>query len=194
MIERLEIRIERFLRTGVGKFEILAPELFAYQFEKNAAYQAFCRAQGKTPATVLRWEEIPAVPISAFKSAELAAFPVSQAAAVFHSSGTTQSTRSRHYLRTLTYYETALAEGFHEAVLGDKKLRLPFLILAPSPGEAPHSSLSWMLDVVKRKWGGPGSDYSFSADGSMIGGCSARSGAIRKPANLFCCWERRWPF
>jgi hypothetical protein len=159
MSERLEIRIERFLRTGVGKFEILAPELFAYQFEKNAAYQAFCRAQGKTPATVARWEDIPAVPISAFKSAELTTFPVSQAAAVFHSSGTTNASRSRHYLRSLTYYETALLEGFRESVLGDTNRRLPFLILAPSPGEAPHSSLSWMLDVVKRKWGGPGSDY-----------------------------------
>lgn len=36
---------------------------------------------------------------------------------------------------------------------------MPFLILTPSPGEAPHSSLVWMMEVVKRTWGGADSDY-----------------------------------
>jgi hypothetical protein len=158
MSERLEPRIERCLRTGEGEFEPLALELFSQQYARNIAYQSFCSAQNLTPANVSRWQDIPAVPIGAFKSAQLATFPVGQAAAVFHSSGTTENHPSRHFLKTLTYYEVSLAAGFQRWVMpsgGPKTL----LILAPSPGEAPHSSLSWMLDVVKRRWGAADSDY-----------------------------------
>jgi hypothetical protein len=158
MSESLGRSIERFIRTGEGDFEALAMELFAYQYDKNKPYQAFCRAQEKTSETVKKWSDIPAVPIAAFKSAELVTFPINHAAAEFHSSGTTQKTPSRHYLKTLTPYETSLSAGFAQWVLPDQAV-LPFLILAPSPGEAPRSSLTWMLDVAKRRWGAAGSDY-----------------------------------
>jgi hypothetical protein len=158
MTERLELRIERFLRSGSGDFETLALELFAYQFDRNKPYQAYCKAIGKTPGYVRMWEEIPAVPIAAFKSAELATFPVGQSAAVFHSSGTTQKTPSRHFLKTLTYYETSLEAGFSKHVVFQRDPAL-FFILAPSPSEAPHSSLSWMLDVVNRRWGLPAGGF-----------------------------------
>jgi hypothetical protein len=156
MTEPLDRRIERFLRTDEGDFETLALDVFAHQFEKNLPYQAFCRAQERTPANVSQWQEVPAVPIAAFKSAELATFPVNHAAAVFHSSGTTQKTPSRHFLKTLTPYEASLSSGFARWVLPDQAA-LPFLVLAPSPAEAPRSSLSWMLDVVARRWGASGS-------------------------------------
>ena len=157
-MELLQARIERFLRTGEGDFDSLALELFSYQYDKNIPYQAFCKAQGVTPGNVNRWQDIPAVPIGAFKSSELITFPAKDAAAVFHSSGTTRQTPSRHFLRSLTYYETSLKSGFVKWVLPGPN-PIPILILAPSPGEAPHSSLSWMLDVVKNKWGAAGSDY-----------------------------------
>ncbi len=158
-MERLQSRIESFLRTGEGYFDSLALELFAYQFQNNSAYQAYCRSQGMTLDAVKRWQDIPAVPVRAFKSAELAAFAVGRAAAIFESSGTTQQVPSRHYLKTLTYYEAALTTGFQKNVIPHAEFRAPFFILAPSPAEAPRSSLSWMLDVVKRKWGTAESTY-----------------------------------
>lgn len=36
---------------------------------------------------------------------------------------------------------------------------MPFFILTPPPNEAPRSSLTWMMDVVKRKYGAEGSQY-----------------------------------
>jgi hypothetical protein len=95
------------------------------------------------------------VPISAFKSVELATFPVGQAAAVFESSGTTREVRSRHYLKTLSYYEASLKFSFKKWVAAAG----PYYILTPSPAEAPRSSLSWMMDVVKRTFGAAGSEY-----------------------------------
>ncbi|OGR89313.1 MAG: hypothetical protein A2992_02815 [Elusimicrobia bacterium RIFCSPLOWO2_01_FULL_59_12] len=166
-MERLESRIERFLRTGSGDFEDLALELFAHQFEKSPPYQAYCKAQNRTPGYVRMWEEIPAVPIAAFKSADLATFPVGRAAAVFHSSGTTQKTPSRHFLKTLTFYEASLEAGFSKNVLFQTD-PAPFLILAPSPSEAPHSSLSWMLDVVNRRWGLPAGRQGMPGGGFYI--------------------------
>jgi len=171
--------IERFLRTGEGDFDRLALELFVYQFQRNARYHVFCEAQGATLASVKEWRDIPSVPISSFKSVEFTTFPSAQAAAVFHSSATTTGTPSRHFIKDLRYYETALKSSFEKWVLvnssspvagqslhpkgGRGGLRpagmTTFFILTPSPAEAPHSSLSWMMDVLQRTWGGPGSDY-----------------------------------
>src|SRR6185312_8503202 len=128
--EPLPRRIERFLRVEKSDdrsnapeddFGALALELFAYQFDRNKPYQAFCQAQGVTAASIRRWEEIPAAPIAAFKSADLATFPLGRAAAVFHSSATTTGTPSRHYLKTLNYYEASLKAGFRRWVLPPSK-------------------------------------------------------------------------
>lgn len=157
-MERIQHRIERLLRTGEGDFNSLALDLFSYQYELNRPYQAYCKSLGIAPGGLSLWKEIPAVPIRAFKSSELATFPVTQAAAVFESSHTTGHMPSRHYLKTLSYYEASLKSGFQKALLWDEAA-LTFFVLAPTPGEAPRSSLTWMLDVVKRRWGAAGSDY-----------------------------------
>lgn len=156
-MEKIGSRIERFIRTHDGKFESLALDLFAYQFEKNLAYRAFCEAQQVSLETVLRWEDIPAVPVHAFKSTELITFPAGRASAIFESSRTTGQTPSRHFLKDLLYYETAIVKSFEQWVLPDQA-KLPFLILTPPPGEAPRSSLTWMLDTVKRRFS-PSGEY-----------------------------------
>ncbi len=157
-MDRLESNIVGFLRSGEGDFERTALGLFAYQYEKNPPYRAYCRMQGIAPEKIDGWQDIPAAPIGAFKSTELATFPAGRAAAIFESSGTTRQVKSRHFLKTLTYYETSLKTSFTKAVLSDNA-KLPFLILTPSPAEAPRSSLSWMMDVVKRSYGAPRSAY-----------------------------------
>jgi phenylacetate-coenzyme A ligase PaaK-like adenylate-forming protein len=150
--------IESFIRSGIGEFEPLALALFAHQFENNPPYQAYCRSLGKTPDHIKRWQDIPAVPIRAFKSVRFATFNAEHAAAIFESSGTTQQIPSRHYLKTLTYYEESLKKSFREHVLPDEEKRM-MLILTSPPAEVPHSSLTWMFEVVKNKWGSNASAY-----------------------------------
>ncbi len=100
------------------------------------------------------------MPMRAFKSAELTTFPASRAAALFESSATTTGTPSRHYLKSLHYYEVSLKTSFSRWLLPNKNsTRYYFLILTPPPAEAPRSSLTWMMDVVKRTWGMPESNY-----------------------------------
>lgn len=155
-MEKIDQRILRFIRTLEGDFGALALDLFTYQFAANAPYRAYATGLGKIPATVRTWKEIPAVPVAAFKTVNLATFPVPQAAAHFESSGTSQQVTSHHYLKTLTYYETSLQASFQKNVLRDQA-KLPFLIVTPSPADAPRSSLAWMMDVVKRRLGAAGS-------------------------------------
>jgi hypothetical protein len=129
----LQQRILDFIRTGVGDFETLAMEVFAFQRQRNPIYRAFCDRQ----PPVRRWQDIPAVPTSAFKDFPIACFPIEEAVAVFHTSGTTRDKAGKHYFKTLELYQAAARPNF-EAHLGT----LPVVSLIPAD---PHSSLAYML-------------------------------------------------
>jgi hypothetical protein len=139
----LQQRLLTFIRDGTGSFEELALDVFAFQREHNATYRAYCDRQ----PPVKHWKEIPAVPTSAFKDFALTCFPVAEAVAEFHTSGTTTATTGKHYFKTLELYHAAIRPNFAAHVLPDGT-RLPMMMLTPSPVEAPHSSLAHMLGVV----------------------------------------------
>lgn len=166
----LSTKLLAFMGEGGGgprdksRFNALAMEVFAYQFARNPVYARFCQGRGVTPATAKGWQEIPAVPTTAFKELTIACFPVERAAAVYQSSGTTGAKRSRHYLATLELYEASLKPNFQAHLLPDGA-RLPMLILALPPRLAPHSSLTHMLEVVMRTWGAEGSRYYLDEGG-----------------------------
>lgn len=174
-------------RRDDAQFNRLALDLFEYQFAHNQPYRNFCLRRGLEPGSIASWKEIPAVPTTAFKDAPLACFPVEKAAAVFETSGTTQSKerRGRHYLESTALYRASIIPNFAAHLLsdtvavvcdrrdlpnavGDRKppLQLPMLILTPSPEEAPRSSLSFMMGVVAEEFGGRGSFY-FVHDGHL---------------------------
>lgn len=73
-----------------AEFEAMALKVFAYQFRNNEPYKRFCLQRGRTPLSVKRWRDIPAVPITAFKDLTLSCIPPEQAERVFMTSGTTQ--------------------------------------------------------------------------------------------------------
>jgi hypothetical protein len=80
------------------------------------------------------------VPTSAFKDFDIACFPVSEAVAEFHTSGTTTGKPGRHFFKTLELYEAAALPNFI-AHLGN----LPVLSLIPADS---HSSLAHMTKIV----------------------------------------------
>ena len=129
-------------------FGALALALFARQYDCCLPYRRLCDGQGRTPARVDRWQDIPAVPAQAFKVYDLSCAPMFQTMAVFHSSGTTGAQASRHFFDAdaLGLYETSLRVGFH-AAFPARPRRL--WALMPSPQAAPHSSLSHMLGALE---------------------------------------------
>jgi hypothetical protein len=182
----LQRRILAIIARGMAspmtdeEFDRLAREIFAFQFDRCAPYRAYCDRMKLTPETVKHWKEIPAVPTSAFKEFALTCFPVEEAVAEFHTSGTTREKSGKHYLRTLELYEAAIRPNFVEYLLRDHgeinwqdarstlngggqdgrpTKNLPMMVLTASPGEARHSSLSHMMGVVMRELGAEDSAY-----------------------------------
>jgi hypothetical protein len=127
-------------------FPAWALRVFAHQFEHNPPYRDFCIRRGVTPATVARWQDVPAVPAAAFKQMDLACGP---AEATFRSSGTTQGpdVRSRHLVPHLDLYRASALAGFARGVLPDGE-RPYALFLLPSPAVRPDSSLVRMCAFV----------------------------------------------
>jgi len=149
-----------------GDFDGWARELFALQFRFNPAYQKICAARRVTPATVEHWTQIPAVPTAAFKELELSCLPAAERTAVFHSSGTTEQTPSRHFhgAESLALYEASLLAGWERSLGSGGRL----VFLTPGRPAAPHSSLIYMFDTVRRRRALPESVFlgSLAGDGA----------------------------
>jgi hypothetical protein len=153
----LQTRVLDFIqdRAGHDRFESLALEAYRFQYEHNPVYRAYCDRQ----PPVACWEDIPAVPTRAFKDFSIACFPLTEAVAEFHTSGTTAEKAGKHFFKTLDLYHAAIRPTFHAALLRPGEPRLPMLALTPSPDDAPHSSLSHMLGFVMREFGSADSDF-----------------------------------
>jgi len=129
-------------------FNSLALQIFAHQLRHNAPYARFCASLGVGPdAMPARWEDIPAVPVSAFKDATLTTFEPGTAELQFETSGTTQRRAGVHFMENAALYRASLLAAFDRAMLPDCA-RLRYLNVVPSSNEKPRSSLAYMLDVI----------------------------------------------
>lgn len=140
--DRLASLIRAALRQDLGEeeFGALALEVHEFQRRWNEPYARFCATRVK-PRT---WREIPAAPQSAFKRFTLSCVPREHIGKTFLTSGTTGDSRGAHHFRDTALYEAALLAGWR--ALGLPRLRQ--VILAPTPAEAPHSSLSHMFATL----------------------------------------------
>ena len=132
----LEETILRFIRTGEGSFETLILAAHGFQRSLCAPYKAYCRGF-KKPAS---WQEIPAIPLGAFRDAPIRSFPAEETARSFRTSGTTGEGYGEHHFRRLDLYRAAATTGWER--LGLRKDNL--FCLLPSPEKSSHSSLSCM--------------------------------------------------
>jgi hypothetical protein len=165
----LQARIGEFMMHSLSadplsdtenEFNRLALEVFALQFDHNPPFAALCKRRGALPGTVHRWEAVPAVPTSAFKSFEFTCLPHRLRVAAFHSSGTTTQRASRHFhsAQSLALYAASLDPWFCRHVLPNPRAATrnspSFVILTPPPNLAPNSSLVHMLAAVSARHGG----------------------------------------
>ncbi|HLJ84467.1 MAG TPA: hypothetical protein VKT51_09875 [Candidatus Eremiobacteraceae bacterium] len=162
----LDERIARYM-TGApddDEFERVARKLFAYQYERNAPYRAFCDRMGRRPGDVAGWRDAPPISAASFGEARLACFPAERSAFAFVSSGTTSSGRaSRHELDAAALYTTSLETHYRTMVLPDAA-GMRHIFLAPPFQEAPHSSLSFMLSALAARFGSRESGFFLRGD------------------------------
>ena len=142
-----------------AQFNAMALELFAYQFKNNAPFEKFARSRGKTPRMVKSWEDIPAVPINAFKTMDLTCTPITDAVATFMTSGTTLGgVRGKSYHPVLDVYDASMRRNFRDRFMGGRE-RMHMGILFPSPGMMPNSSLAHYLNLAAQDFGIHGSGH-----------------------------------
>jgi len=170
-----------------ARFDRIARDLFAWQFERCVPYARFCERRGVTPDAIGSWREIPAVPAGAFKELALRSFPERATVKTFRTSGTAAERRGELHLDTLALYEASVLRSFVLHVLpelagilepappapspaGRPDRRPRLRILAPSAEEAPDSSLSHMFAVLARElaWRGTLSDCGFDVSGGEV--------------------------
>ena len=163
--------------AGEQAFNNLALKLFAHQFEFNAPFQRFCRQRARTPRTVRRWQDIPAVPIAAFKEQTLSCWPPEQCESVFMTSGTTRGdVRGRHFHPHLQVYDTSMRLHFQQ-----RFMRAAFSqpacqplqsicmgVVFPDESLMPNSSLAHYLQLALHTFGAPGSRCLVSATGLQM--------------------------
>ncbi len=164
--EKESDELHRRARALVGAFEAgasppepfdrLAADLARFQGHHIEGYARLCRARGvHVSSAIERAGDAPAVPTDAFKVARVAAFPESEARAVFRTSGTTIGARGTHAMRdTGTYDAAALAFG-RAALVHGLAPRVPVLVVGPSPTQVPDSSLVHMTALFVRELGTP---------------------------------------
>ncbi|RDV14288.1 acyl transferase [Pontibacter diazotrophicus] len=134
----------------LADFKTAALDLFRYQAQHNAVYRSYIQYLGIEPGGVQVPEQIPFLPIEFFKEHEVKT-DAFEAEAIFYSSGTTQQTRSRHFVSDLALYDH-ITEHTFEKFYGPLQSYV-VLALLPSYLEQGGSSLVAMVDHFIRKTG-----------------------------------------
>jgi hypothetical protein len=164
-------KLRRSILSGFdpAAFDDLAVELFALQYEHNAAYRPLCYQRKITPSQLIlartmtpteprRWAQVPFVPTAAFKDLVLSSLRWQDCTTVFHSSGTTGQLPSQHFHspESLLVYEASLWKWFQSSLgpVGE------CLFLTPPPNDVPHSSLVHMFETVRQMSGLPESTFT----------------------------------
>jgi hypothetical protein len=150
--DALHARVRAFARGESGdEFATLALEIARFQAETSPGFARLVASRG---GRLERLQDVPGVPAETFRLTRVAVHPPELDAARFVTSGTTGDERGTHPFRTTATYEAlALAFGTR-ALVGFKPGPRVVVSLAPSPGEAPTSSLGFMLALFQREWDG----------------------------------------
>jgi hypothetical protein len=131
-------------------FTQMALSLFRYQAQHNVVYKAYLQNLHIHPDQINTLEQIPFLPIEFFKQQKVATGNF-EPEVTFQSSGTTQQTRSKHYVADLAWYNHVTKHIF-EHFYGPLE-QFVVLALLPSYLEQGGSSLVAMADYFMKQTG-----------------------------------------
>lgn len=150
-LDRFAHELQNFIKGGSASFDDLALQLFHLQSQSNLFYQRVLKSSNGSVDSMLHWQDIPCIPSVAFKEFDVTSIAQKHRTKVFHSSGTRQSGRSRHFHfdASIALYESSLLAWFkHHFTQINRHYWLH--ALTPSAQIVPDSSLVHMLDTLAR--------------------------------------------
>jgi acyl-CoA synthetase (AMP-forming)/AMP-acid ligase II len=169
LISGLETAFTRDIEDPLDdvSFDALARSAFAWQYEHNRHYRAFCDRRARTPSTITHWSLIPAVPTAAFREVELTCAATGLPDAVFRTSGTTGGERRGvHVVPDISFYHRSLIPNFAAMLLPEGE-PMTMISLVPPPRDLPDSSLSHMIATVMQRFGTRDSRWCASAQAGI---------------------------
>jgi anaerobic magnesium-protoporphyrin IX monomethyl ester cyclase len=152
-MESLAREVEAFLESSSSAtaFEDLALRIFAFQYEANRPYRRFCERRGIRPKTVATWDDIPAVPSTAFREVSMISFPKEEIVRTMTSSGTSKGKPSLIHFNEigLRFWHLGPQAASRRFLFPDG-VRHRSLLLIPSETTAPTLAIaSGMPNLVK---------------------------------------------
>jgi hypothetical protein len=134
----------------------LCIQTFRFQYDENPVYRQWCQLTGVDPDTIKTHTNIPALPISFFKTHTVTTTDFVPEI-IFESSGTTKTNTSKHLVKEADLYRASFRKAF-TMFYGDVK-DWCILGLLPSYLERQHSSLVMMVAELIQQSGHPSGGF-----------------------------------
>ncbi len=147
---------DKVFAASPAYFTELALDVFQFQYHNNPVYRQYCDLTNTKPETVEHLGRIPFLPVQLFKSHAVVTTEF-EPAAVFESSGTTQTINSRHLVKDLAVYRESIQRGFRRFYGAPENWCI--LALLPSYLERKNASLAWMAEELITSSGHPHSGF-----------------------------------
>ncbi len=103
--------LHKIFTTDYESFNETAISVFWFQYQHNKVYRQYCNSLNIKVEKINQVTEIPFLPISFFKTHTIVNGQFNPAA-IFESSGTTQSINSKHFVKDLSVYEKSFLTNF----------------------------------------------------------------------------------
>jgi hypothetical protein len=136
----MELLPHDFIFQSNRSFTERCEKVYRYQAERSTVYRSFVESFGLNEKSDLQIEEIPLLPIEAFKHKALTIDELN-ADLTFMSSGTGSMSRSTHHILDKEVYKKSISKEFYRHFPADQ-----YSVLCHMPGYSNnlHSSLVWM--------------------------------------------------
>jgi len=139
--------MDLFKNHSEQEFELIALELFRFQYENINIYGKFIDTLDRNSQEIKSLNNIPFLPAEFFKTHKILC-EKKEAEIIFSSSGTTGMTSSKHYVADLSIYRKSFLQTFE--IFYGKPSEYCILALLPSYLEREGSSLVYMADELIR--------------------------------------------
>jgi phenylacetate-coenzyme A ligase PaaK-like adenylate-forming protein len=150
MLDLQELQKRVFNIKNQEDFCDITLDIFNYQYNNNYVYNNFVNSLGKDHSEIRTIYDIPFLPVEFFKSHKIITgnLPVEK---IFESSGTTVTTRAKHYINNLKLYEESFQRTFKLFYGNPEEYFIAALL--PSYIEREGSSLVYMTDYLIKESG-----------------------------------------
>lgn len=134
------------------QFNKIALQILNYQYQNNIVYRNYTEKLNIDILQIKHFNDIPFLPIDFFKTHNIKSSK-KEIQAIFKSSGTAGTSRSKHYISDLKVYEKSFLKTFN--IFYGKPENYTFLALLPSYSEQGNSSLIYMIEKLMQHSGNP---------------------------------------